>query len=137
MEVHGGNISIVKDQKKLGTNNSVAAKPSLNGATAMKLFKDSVWLRQDRAWKDIVHSENNQVANRIGYLARVKMWQELEDIIPYLTRLVLKEGQSTANFRTKVQKWEKLFIKCFDEEHIIHYIVSIPLLDSIIFLNAS
>jgi hypothetical protein len=135
--VYGGNISIIKDQKRSGANNSVAAKPSLNGATAMKLFKESAWSGQDKAWKDVVRSENNQVANGAGYLARVEMWQALEDIIPYLTGLVLKEGQSAADFRTKVQKWGKLFIRCFGEEHVTHYVVSIPLLDSIIFLNAS
>jgi hypothetical protein len=102
VEVHGGNVSIIKDQKWSGTNNSVVAKPSLNGATTMKLFKDSAWLGQDRAWKDVVGSENNQVANGARYLARVKIWQVLEDIIPYLIGLVLKEGQSAANFRTKV-----------------------------------
>jgi hypothetical protein len=78
-----------------------------------------------------------QVANGAGYLARVEMWQALEDIIPYLIGLVLKEGQSAADFRTKVQKWGKLFIRCFGKEHVIHYVVSIPLMDSIIFLNAS
>jgi hypothetical protein len=103
----------------------------------MKLFKESAWSGQDKAWKDVVRSENNQVANGARYLARVEMWQALEDIIPYLTGLVLKEGQLAANFRTKVQKWGKLFIRCFGEEHVTYYVVSIPLLDSIIFLNAS
>jgi hypothetical protein len=44
VEVHGGNVSIIKDQKRSGANNSVVTKPSLNGATAMKLFKESAWL---------------------------------------------------------------------------------------------
>jgi hypothetical protein len=73
MGVHGGNVSIIKDQKRSGTNNSVAAKPSLNGTTAMKLFKESAWSGQDKAWKDVVRSENNQVANGARYLARVEM----------------------------------------------------------------
>jgi hypothetical protein len=47
--VHGGNVSIIKDQKRSGANNSVAAKPSLNGTTAMKLFNDFPWSGQDRA----------------------------------------------------------------------------------------
>jgi hypothetical protein len=38
MGVHGSNVSIIKDQKKLGANNSVAAIPSLKAATAMKFF---------------------------------------------------------------------------------------------------
>jgi hypothetical protein len=39
MGVHGGNVSIIKDQKRSGTNNSVAAKPSLNGTTAMSMVR--------------------------------------------------------------------------------------------------
>ena len=57
--VHGGNVSIIKDQKRSSANNSMAAKPSLDEATAMKLFNDFPWSGQDSAQKDVVCSQNN------------------------------------------------------------------------------
>lgn len=72
----------------------------------------------------MLRSENNQVGRGAGYLARVEMWQAFEKVVPYLTGLVLKPGQSASDFRIKVRNWGRLFVKCFGEEHVTHYVVS-------------
>jgi hypothetical protein len=36
--VHGGNASLFKDKDFSGASNSVPIKPSLNGASALKMF---------------------------------------------------------------------------------------------------
>ena len=100
--VHGGNVTLFKDKDLSGVNNSMPLKPSLNRANALKMFQPSTWSGQDRVWKDVLRSENNQVGRGVGYLARVEMWQEFDKVVPYLTGLVLKPGQSASDFKIKV-----------------------------------
>jgi hypothetical protein len=122
--VHGGNVSLFKDKDLSRTSNSVPIKPSLNGANALKMFRESTWSGQDRVWKDVLQSENNRNGKGTGYTDRVHMWMAFENVVTYLTGLVLKDGQSAADFRQKVHLWGKAFIKCFGEEHIKQYMVS-------------
>jgi hypothetical protein len=53
-------VTLFKDKDLSGANNSMPLKPSLNRANALKMFEPSTWSWQDRVWKDMLRSENNQ-----------------------------------------------------------------------------
>jgi hypothetical protein len=122
--MHGGNVVISKDIDHSGPNSNIPKKPSLSGVNAGKLFQPSTWSGQDRVWKDILRSEDNQLQRGQAYLGRVATWTALEQIYPYLCGLTLTNDQR-AVFQTKVEEFGRLFIRNFGEEHVTHYMVSI------------
>lgn len=120
--LHGGNVRIMKDATLSGASNSVPIKPSLSGVTAARMFQPSTWSGQDRVWKDVLRSENNTLDQGRQYLDRVEMWEALEQVFPYLVGLTLNQEQ-ISTFRPKIEKWGRLYLKCFGEDHVTHYMV--------------
>ena len=121
--MHGGNVVICKDIDRNGPNNNIPKKPSLSGVNAGRLFQPSTWSGQDRVWKDILRSEDNQLQRGQAYLGRVATWTALEQIYPYLCGLTLTDDQRSV-FQTKVEDFGRLFIRNIGEEHVTHYMVS-------------
>lgn len=124
--LHGGNVRIRKDPTLSGACNNVPIKPSLSGVTAARMFQPSTWSGQDRVWKDVLRSENNTLDQGKQYLDRVEMWKALETVLPYLVGLSLDQEQRNT-FRTKIQEWGRLYVKCFGEDHVTHYMVRFSL----------
>lgn len=119
---HGGNVEIKRDPELNGTTGNVPQKPSLSGVVASRLFRPSVWSGNDKAWKDICHAENNNAECGADRIAKYEMWQAFEEVVPYLTGLVLAAEQRM-QFKQKIYKWEKAYLKAFGDEHVIHYMV--------------
>ena len=119
---HGGNVEIKRDPKLSGNTGNVPQKPSLSGTVASRLFRPSVWSGNDKAWKDICQAENNNAGSGADRIAKYQMWQAFEDVVPYLTGLVLTAEQRM-QFKQKIHKWGKAYLKAFGEEHVTHYMV--------------
>lgn len=121
--VEGGNCQLRKDEKLSGKAGNVVMKPSLSGVVASRLFQPSSWSNQDRAWKDVVMSENNHLENGQARRNRFQVWEALEELQPYLTGLVLTAEQRGA-CKAKLDQFGKAFLKAFGENHVTHYMVS-------------
>lgn len=119
---HGGNVEIRKDPKLSGNTGNVPQKPSLSGVVASRLFKPSVWSGNDKAWKDVCQAENNNTRGGADRIAKAAMWQAFEEVLPYLTGLVLKAEQRL-QFKQKIKHWGRAYLKAFGEEHVSHYMV--------------
>jgi hypothetical protein len=76
--MHGGNVVISKDIDRSGPNSNIPKKPSLSGVNVGRLFQPSTWSGQDRVWKDVLRSEDNQLQRGQAYLGRVATWTALE-----------------------------------------------------------
>lgn len=70
--VHGGNV-VIFNPDLFGANSSVPKKPSLRDVNVARMFQRSTWFGQNRLWKDVCRSENNQQGSGTDYLRRVKM----------------------------------------------------------------
>ena len=121
--LHGSNVRIMKDPTCSGASNSVPIKLSVTGVTAARMFQPSTWSGQDRVWKDVLHTESNTLDQGRQYLDRVEMWKALETVFPYLVGLSLDQEQRET-FKGKIERWGSLYMKCFGEDHITHYMVS-------------
>jgi len=120
---HGGDVKILKDEQLSGKINSVPNKPSFGGAHVAKLFKPSTLEGgSDRVWKDVVSAERNFIEDGSQRRGKFQVWQELENLRPYLTGLSLNDEEIN-NYKAKIEKWGQLFIKYFGEQHLTHYMV--------------
>lgn len=123
---------IFKDADLSGKANSVPNKPSVSGAHCSKIFKQRKSEGgSDKVWKDIVQSCKNFLSGGEAKRAQLEMWSSLDDLQQYFTKLTLTDEQRL-NFKSKVENWDRLFIKCFSEIHVTHCMVrSITFLQTI------
>lgn len=121
--VEGGNCQLKKDPKLSGATGNVPQKPSLSGVVASRLFQPSSWSGKDKAWKDVCTAEQNNLEQGLSRQRRYDMWEAFEELQPYLTGLVLTTEQRRA-CKEKFDKWGKLYLAAFGEEHVTHYMVS-------------
>lgn len=120
--VEGGNCQLKQDKKRSGKNANVVMKPSLSGKVAARLFRPSTWSTYDKVWKEVCMSEFNNLEGGQGRQNRWRVWEALEDLQPYLTGLVLTQGQRDS-CRAKMDAFGKAFLAAFGETHVTHYIV--------------
>ena len=120
--VEHGNCQLKQDLKKSGKNAIVVLKPSLSGRVACKLFQGSTWSGFDKVWKEVCVAESNCLDQGNGRKKRWTVWETLEDLQPYLTGLVLTQGQRDS-CREKMDAFGKAFLEAFGETHVTHYIV--------------
>lgn len=123
--VESGNCVLKQDVKKSGTTGNVVMKPSLRGGVALKLFRPSSWSTHSRVWKEVIISEMNNLENGQAKMKRQRVWETLEDLVPYFTGLVLSSEQRR-NCRVRMDEFGVAFIAAFGEGHVTHYIVSLP-----------
>lgn len=134
---HGGNVVIFKDQELSGKSNNVPNKPSFSGAHALKLFKEdpqSISVPPKKRFVDVVNAEKNNLRRGQAKRDKIEMWRALDAVRPYLTGLRLIEGQSSEDFKEKVDIWGHLYLKCFGEYQVTHYMVSYCYYQFILFI---
>lgn len=128
---HGGNVIIFKDIDLSGKSNSVPNKPSFSGTHAMKLFKlkpeTLTGPTPQKLYIDVVNAEQNCANRGQDKRDRIELWKQLDELRPCLQGLTLKEGQSAEDFKVKIEAWGRLFVKCFGEHHVTHYMVCLSL----------
>jgi len=123
---HGGNVVIFKDPELSGKSNSVPNKPSLSGANCNKLFKPSTLEGgSDKLWKDVVHSTKNLLDGGDAKRLQLDMWAALDDLRQYFSSALTLSDDQRHHFKEKVEHWGRLFIRCFGEQHVTHYMVSL------------
>ena len=137
---HGRNIIIFKDHDLSGKSNDVPCKPSFSGAHALKLFKDNPLDSnpiRHKLYVCVVNTEHNFLRKGEAKRDKLKLWELLEALLPYLSSLSLREDQSAKDFKERMDAFGMQYIKCFGECHITHYMVckSTPL--SSIFKNSN
>ena len=120
--VDSGNFVMKQDVKKSGKTGNVVMKPNLRGGVAVKLFQDSSWSLHNRVWKDVCSSESNNLEMGQAKVKRLRIWETLEDLLPYLTGLVLSPLLRHA-CRARMNAFGAAFIAAFGESHVTHYIV--------------
>jgi len=120
---HEGNVVIMKDAELSGKSNSIPNKLNLSGANCKKIFsKSSLAGGSDKVYKDIVNATRNMLNGGEAKRKQMEMWNALNDILEYFHKLTLSDEQRYA-FRRKVKKWGRLYVECFGEQHITHYMV--------------
>ena len=122
--VEKGNCVLKQDMKRSGKTRNVVTKPSLSGTVASKLFEDSPWSNLDKAWKDVCMSELNNLEGGAARVKRWRVWETLEDLLPYFRGLVLSDEQRRC-CRPRMDAFGRAFIAAFGETHVTHYIVSL------------
>jgi hypothetical protein len=123
---HGGNVTIFKDEDLSGKSNNVPNKPSFNGAHALKLFKLNPNILGNpprKLYVDIVNAEKNTLNKGQAKRDRLELWHALDALQPYFTGLRLTNGQSARDFKLKVDAFGQLYLKCFGEHQVTHYMV--------------
>lgn len=124
---HGGNVVIFKDTDLSGKSNNVPNKPSLSGANCKKIFGPSTLEGgSDKVYKDIINATRNVVNGGESKRKQLEMWDALDDLVQYFTNLTLSREQKEA-FKYKVEKWGKLYVRCFGESQVTHYMVRLSL----------
>ena len=68
-------------------------------------------------------SEMNNLENGQAKMKRQRVWETLEELVPYFTGLVLSSNQRS-NCRVRMDAFGAAFITAFGEGHVTHYIVS-------------
>lgn len=121
--VESGNCVLKQDVKKSGKSGNVVMKPSLRGGVAIKLFGPSSWSTHTRVWKDVTMSEMNNLENGQAKIKRQRVWETLEDLVPYFTGLVLSPDQRR-DCKHRMDAFGAAYINAFGEGHVTHYIVS-------------
>lgn len=124
---HGGNVIMFKDEDLSGKCNNIPNKCSFSGPHAMKLFKlnpETITGSTPRKlYVDVVNAEQNFANRGQDKRDRLELWRLLDELRPYCQGLRLQENQSAADFKQKVEAWGRLFVKCFGEQHVTHYMV--------------
>lgn len=124
---HWGNVIIFKDKELSRKSNNVPNKPSFSCAHALKLFKedpDSTTVPSKKRYLDVVIAKRNNLRRGQAKREKIEMWQALDALRPYFTGLQLTKYQSVEDFKVKVDAWGHLYLKCFGEYQVIHYMVS-------------
>lgn len=121
--VESGNCVLKQDVKKSGKSGNVVMKPSLRGGVAIKLFRPSSWSNHSRVWKAVIMSEMNNLESGRAKMKRQRVWETLEELLPYFTGLVLSTDQRR-DCRVRMDAFGEAFIAAFGEGHVTHYIVS-------------
>lgn len=121
---HGGNVIIFKDHDLSGKANSVPNKPSLSGANCAKIFKpNTLEGGSDKVWKDLINACRNFTEGGAAKRNQLEMWSALDEIREYFIHLTLTDDQ-IHDFKAKVDRWGRLLVKCFGENHVTQYMVS-------------
>lgn len=93
----------------------------------MKLFKLNpetiIGSTLRKLYVDVVNAEQNFANRGQDKRDRLELWRLLDELRPYCQGLRLQENQSAADFKQKVEAWGRLFVKCFGEQHVTHYMV--------------
>lgn len=121
--VAGGSVVLTKDLRLSGKNSDLPNKLSFNGAACRRMFKPSSWSKLDQTWKDICEAERNTTNQGRAKRERQNMWVAFADLQIYFSNMQLSVTQRT-EYKGKVEKWGRLFLKAFGECHITHYVVS-------------
>ena len=120
--VESGNCVLRSDKKRSGKTRDVVMKPSLSGAVASRLFRHNSWSSNDKVWKDVCMSKQNNLENGQARLKRWRVWETLEDLQRYFTGLVLLQ-EDKRDCKARVDAFGAAFIATFGETHVTHYIV--------------
>lgn len=122
---HGGNVVIFKSEELSGKCNNVPNKPSFSGAHALKLFANNPTNvgHPRKLYVDVVNAEKNYINNGQSKRDRLELWQSLDSLRSYFNQLRLTDEQSVKDFKTKIAAWGRLYIRCFGEHHVTHYVV--------------
>lgn len=83
--VHGINVVMFKDVDISMAKSHILKNCHWNRVHASRMFQPSIWSRQNRVWKNMLCSEDNQTLYGAAHLARVWMWMTFEDMQPYLS----------------------------------------------------
>jgi hypothetical protein len=70
-------------------------------------------------------SEMNNFENGQAKMKWQRVWETLEELVPYFTGLVLSSKQRR-DCRVRMDVFGVAFIAAFGEGHVTHYIVSLP-----------
>lgn len=122
---HGGNVLIFKDVELSGKTNNIPNKPSLSGANCNKIFcRSTLEGGSDKVYIDIVNATRNVLNGGEAKRNQLEMWSALDDLRQYFTSLTLSIEQ-IRSFKSKVDNWGKLYVRCFGEAHVTHYMVRV------------
>ena len=123
---HGGNVIIFKDHELSGKSNSVPNNPNFSGANCSKLYKLSTLEGgSDKLWKDVVNSTKNLLDGGDAKRLQLEMWASLDDLWQYFNSALTLSDDQRHHFKGKVEHCGRLFIRCFGEQHVTHYMVSL------------
>ena len=85
---------------------------------------------------DIVDTEHNRLENGASRRAKIELWTATSELRKYLIGLTFSEEQ-TLQFRSVAENWGRLYIDCFGEQHVTHYMVSYLTAHSIFLIQLS
>jgi hypothetical protein len=119
--IGGGGFILIKDLKLSSAESSVPSKLSVSGACVARLFQPSSWSGATKVWKDICVAEHNFLNKGTSRAARLQMWAAFDDIQSYFKALTLSVNERRA-FRGKVENFRRLYVRCFGEGHVTHYV---------------
>lgn len=100
-------------------------KPRLSGANCSNLLKPiTLEGGSDKLWKDVVNSTKNLLDGGDAKRIQLEMWATLDDLRQYFSFALTLSDDQRHHFKEKVEHWGWLFIRCFGEQNLTHYMVS-------------